>query len=111
MAESLASIDWDDVDPPLVQPVPLPDGTGAALVHDPLFEVDRLVVTPGDPPRPAAPGGECAVVIVTAGSVQVDGRCHGPGSTLLVPADAGPAGALTGDGQVLRTLLGPGRSS
>jgi mannose-6-phosphate isomerase len=107
VAESLASIDWSDVDPPLVRPVPLADGRGgAALVRDPLFEVDRLVLVAGDGPRPAAPEGECAVVIVTAGAVHLDGRCHDAGTTLLVPADAGPAGALTGEGEVLRTLLG-----
>jgi mannose-6-phosphate isomerase len=91
VAESLASIDWDDVEPSLVQPVPMGDGRSGdvALVHDPLFEVDRLLLAPGDPPRPSA-------------------GCHGPGATLLIPADAGPAGALTGDGEVLRTLLGTG---
>jgi mannose-6-phosphate isomerase len=110
VAVSLASIDWDDVEPPLVQPVPLADGGAddVAIVHDPLFEVDRLVLAPGAAPRPAAPDGECAVVIVTAGSVVVDGRCHGPGVTLLIPADAGPTGLLTGDGEVLRTLIGTG---
>jgi mannose-6-phosphate isomerase len=106
VAESLASIDWSDVEPSLLEPVPFPGGDGAALVRDPLFEVDRLVVAPADPPRPSAPEGECAVLVVAAGEVVVDGRRHGPGTTLLVPADAGCRGELTGDGTVLRAVLG-----
>jgi mannose-6-phosphate isomerase len=102
VTESLASIDWDDVEPQLLAP------NGEALVRDRLFDVDRLVVSPGDPPRPAAPDGECAVIVVTAGSVRVGDRVHGPGTTLLVPADAGWEGELCGDGEVVRTLLGAG---
>jgi mannose-6-phosphate isomerase len=107
VTESLASIDWDDVEPPLVRPTRVDPAT-ETLVRDPLFEVDRLVVAPGAPPRPAARAGECAVVIVTAGTVTLDGRRHAPGATLLVPADAGERGELTGDGTVLRARLGTG---
>ncbi len=106
--ESLASIDWADVEPSLVAPVPLPGGAGDALVHDRCFEVDRLVIARGAAPLPAAPDGECAVLVVTAGAVAVGGRTYGPGTTLLVPADAGPAGELTGDGEGLRTHHGHG---
>jgi mannose-6-phosphate isomerase len=100
VAESLASIDWSDVEPRLLVP------QGEALVHDPLFEVDRLAVAPGEA-RPAAPDGECAVVLVVSGTVELDGRAHRPGATVLVPADAGERGVLRGDGTALRTLLGP----
>jgi mannose-6-phosphate isomerase len=98
--ESLASIDFDDAAPPLVQ------ADGEALVHDALFEVDRLAL--GGRPRPAAPEGEAAVVLVTRGRVALGDRVHAPGTTVLVPADAGGDGVLQGEGEVLRVLLGTG---
>lgn len=97
--QSLRSIDWDDFEPALVEP------DGEALVHHGLFEVDRLELD-ARAPRPAAPAGECAVLIAIDGDVAVAGETHPAGTTILVPA-TGEA-SLSGTGTVLRVLLGAG---
>lgn len=92
--QSLASIDWDDVEPPLVRP------DGEALVRDELFEVDRFAI--GDE-RAAAPDGECALVCGVDGDVACGSRTLPPGRWFLVPAGGPP---LRGRSTVLRVLLG-----
>ncbi len=98
--ESLASIDWDDVEPGLVAT------DGDALVHSDEFEVDRWALS-GE--RRATEPGECAIVCVIDGIVTVAGLRLAPGHFALVPADAAdpvlrPAGAAT----VLRIQLPAG---
>ena len=89
--ESLASINWNDFDPPLVVP------DGEKLVHCSSFEVDRLTVTD---PRVVASPTSCAVVIVIDGEVECGNADFGPGGVFLVPAaDAAslPVATLEGD--------------
>ncbi len=93
--ESLASIDFDDVEPELVA------RESETIAHTDHFEVDRWRL---DGERPAAPAGECAVVQVLEGEVECAGRRFSAGQLFLVPAQADTA--LRGTGAVvLRTLL------
>jgi mannose-6-phosphate isomerase len=75
--ESLASIDWDDIEPPLV----IPDGE--RLVHNDIFEVDRLTVSA---PRVVASTASCAVLIPVDGSVSCGDSEFAAGELFLVPA-------------------------
>ena len=77
--QSLASIDWDDAEPPLVAP------DGETLVHNDVFEVDRWAL---DAPRPAAPDGECAILMALDGDVVCAGERFVPGQLFLVTASA-----------------------
>jgi mannose-6-phosphate isomerase len=95
--ESLQSIDWDDHEPPLVAPA------GEALVHNDVFEVDRIAVAG---PREAAPAGRCAALIAVDGPVACGGVELPAGRLFLVTADAEDR-ALTAAGPVtvLRAML------
>ncbi len=84
--ESLASIDFDDVEPELVA------RESETIAHTDHFEVDRWRL---DGERPAAPAGECAVVQVLEGEVECAGRRFSAGQLFLVPA-AGRHGAARG---------------
>jgi mannose-6-phosphate isomerase len=99
VSESLQSIDWDDAEPPLV----VPDGD--TLVHNEIFDVDRLTVAGVEE---AAPAGRCAMLIATDGSVRCGGETFPAGQLFLVTADAGDRD-LTSDGEgpvtVLRAML------
>ncbi len=94
--ESLASIDFADVEPQLVA------RDSETITHTGDFEVDRWRL---DGERAAAPAGECAIVVVLEGAVEAaGGRRFGPGQLFLVPAQADAT--LRGDGALLlRTLL------
>lgn len=94
--QSLRSIDFDDVEPPLLP------RDGETVVDCPYFEVDRWTV---DGARAAAPDGECAVLLVLEGEVRCGGRAFGAGELFLVPASAGLAVEGSG-GRALRVLLG-----
>jgi mannose-6-phosphate isomerase len=100
--QSLASIDFADVEPQLVA------RDSETIAHTDFFEVDRWRL---DGERAAAPDGECAVVQVLEGEVETaTGRRFGPGQLFLLPAQAGQA--LSGRGAlVLRTLLPDGASA
>jgi mannose-6-phosphate isomerase len=98
--QSLASIDWDDFEPPLVTP------DGEHLVHNEIFEVDRLVV---DRERVVASDASCAVLIPVNGAVSCGDARFEPGQLFLVPAADGPslpvASAADGPVTVLRAML------
>jgi mannose-6-phosphate isomerase len=86
--ESLASIDFTDFTPDLAPP----DDDGTALTS-PHFHLDRWTLRA---PRPAAPGGEMAVVCVVSGNATLGRERLGPGHVVLLPAvpdppDVGPA--------------------
>lgn len=94
--QSLASIDFADVEPQLVP------RDSETIAHTDFFSVDRWRLS-GE--RAAAPDGECAVIQVLEGEVvAATGRTFGSGQLFLLPAGADTtlrgAGAL-----VLRTLL------
>jgi mannose-6-phosphate isomerase len=77
--ESLASIDWNDFEPPLVT------ADGVALVHAAEFEVDRLTVSGSEP---AAPEGRCGIFIALDGAVSCGGARFLAGQLFLLSADA-----------------------
>ncbi len=92
---SLASIDFADPEPGLIEP------RGDVLVDDPELPVERWVLGL-DGTRTAAPEGECAVLCGLGGGTTVAGEPLGRGDCLLVAADA-PAEVR--GGSVLRVLL------
>jgi mannose-6-phosphate isomerase len=97
--ESLRSIDWDDFEPPLVVP------DGETLVHNDVFDVDRLSVGEA---VPACPAGRCAALMSLGGGVSCAGERFAAGQLFLVTADADDrALAADGDGPVtvLRAML------
>lgn len=77
--EAMASIDWDDVEPPLAQ------ADGETLARTPYFTVSRWLVA--EPRRATAPG-ECAVICVLSGRVTCGGEVFDEGDVFLVPAAA-----------------------
>lgn len=97
--ESMRSIDWDDVEPALVQP------DGETLVAGELFVVERWAL---DGARRVTDPGECAIVVPLDGAVELDGEALAAGEFALVPADT-PAHAATvsGTATVLRIMLAP----
>jgi mannose-6-phosphate isomerase len=97
--ESLRSIDWSDFEPPLVVP------DGETLVHNDVFDIDRLPVARA---TEACPAGRCAALIALGGAVTCAGQRFAPGQLFLVTADA-DGRALAADGDepvtVLRAML------
>ena len=89
--ESLASIDFGDVEPEL-----LPRGEGV-LAENPCFVVARRQLA--EDAVPLAADGECALIAVLDGEARAGGQAFGPGSFFLLTADAaepvgGPAEVL-----------------
>jgi mannose-6-phosphate isomerase len=96
--ESMASIDWDDVEPPLLR------GDGP-LTENAFFRVQRRVLSGAT--VVTAPG-ECTVVAVVEGALECGGVTFPPGSFFLVPADGGadlPVVPADGQATVLVTEL------
>jgi mannose-6-phosphate isomerase len=95
--DSLASIDWDDAEPELVVP------DGETLVHNAIFDVDRLTVV-GD--VAVAPEGRCAVLMAVDGTVSCDCTQFSAGQLFLITADA-DARTLSAESpvSVIRTML------
>lgn len=79
VTESLACIDFEDVEPALH---PADDPMLAATEF---FRVTRRSLTT---PEHVAADGECAIVCVLTGDARCGGERFGPGSFFLVPADA-----------------------
>lgn len=94
--QSLASIDFSDV-----EPAPRPPGDGVVVANG-YFTVTRRTV--GGPERVTTPG-DCAVVAVLSGEARCGENRFGPGSVFLVPADAGDALPVTGPAELLVTEL------
>ncbi|HEX6388195.1 MAG TPA: type I phosphomannose isomerase catalytic subunit [Solirubrobacteraceae bacterium] len=68
--QSMASIDWDDVEPPLLP------RDGDTVVETEYFTVSRRAPTPG----------ECAIVCVLSGNAECGGETFAAGDVFLVPA-------------------------
>ena len=79
--QSLVAIDWNDVEPGLVEP------DGDSLVRADVFVVERWTLAPGEARR-VTDHGECAIVTTLDGAVTVGGVPVAPGTLALVPADA-----------------------
>ena len=95
--QSLASIDFSDVEPAL-----RPAGDGV-VVANAFFTVTRRTLGVAAE-RVAAPG-ECAVVGVLSGEAACGGERFGPGAFFLIPADAGDALPVSGPAGLLVTEL------
>jgi mannose-6-phosphate isomerase len=80
VAESLRSIDFDDVEPGLVRPA------GESLLRDRLFEIDRWLLAA---PRPAGDPGRFVIVGCTSGAVECAGVTVRAGEFMLLPAMLG----------------------
>jgi len=95
---SLASIDFDDVEPTMDQP------DGATLADCPLFRVEKLELAPGA----SVDNGRAdrfAIFSVAEGELHAsDGERFGKGDFLLNPAGAAPLAAATAS-TVLRTTI------
>jgi mannose-6-phosphate isomerase len=97
--QSMRSIDWDDVEPGLVEP------DGETLVSSDLFVVERWAL---DGARRVTEEGECAIVVPLDGAVELAGEPLAAGEFALVPADAeGEAATIAGAATVLRIMLAP----
>ncbi len=94
--ESLACIDFGDVEPTLHPP------GDAVLASDEHFRVTRRTIAA---PERVTAQGECAIVCVLAGEAHCGGERFGPGSFFLVPADAGDGLPVGGPAEVLVTEL------
>ena len=75
--QALASIDFDDVRPNLVQP------DGETLVHNELFEVQKWNLSA---PREIAPAGQFGIVCCLTGRVSCANVTIGPGEFMLISA-------------------------
>jgi len=100
IAESLMSIDFEDIEPTVETP------RGEALVECPLFQVEKWHL---DAPR-EHPGAGFAIFTVTEGRVACGAREFGRGSFFLLPAgsSARQLVPLTPGASVLRTTI-PGQ--
>ncbi len=77
IAESLRSINFDDIRPSLVAPA------GESLVRDDLFVIEKWTLSR---PRTIAPPGTFAIVIGLTGACACAGVTIAPGQVMLVPA-------------------------
>lgn len=91
--ESLASIDFSDVEPGLRSP-----GDGILAANE-FFRVARRTLE--DEPEVVTASGECALVCVLTGEALCGGTRFGPGAFFLVPADDGPELPVGGPAEVL----------
>lgn len=99
VAESLASITWDDV-----TPIPHRDAAGTRLLADAAeFRLRQLEVTSGDElPLPAAPEPRL-LSVVSGGLVTPTGRRVERGETVLLPYASDPRFTASEDTRVLVT--------
>lgn len=97
--QSLASIDFDDVEPAL-----RPPGDGV-LEANAFFAVTRRTILAAAERVTAE--GECAIVCVLAGEATCGGARFGPGAIFLVPAATGGELPVAGPTEVLVTELPP----
>lgn len=103
IAESLASIDFDDHEPAMDVPL------GETLAECPYFKTTRKVRAAGEEiSNPDA--GRFSIIVVVSGSLRsVSGRRFEKGTCLLLPRDAKPLIALQ-DASVLQVTLPDGRA-
>jgi mannose-6-phosphate isomerase len=97
--QSLASIDWDDVEPRL-----LPRRDGETLVSNEFFSVERWTL---DGERFAAPPGECAIVCALGGAIECGGTSFDAGELFVVPSAPGaePMHPAHDSADLLRIML------
>src|SRR4051812_2296712 len=96
--ESLACIDWEDVEPELLR------GEASRRIATPYFELDRIELAAGDR-EPAFPPGEGGVLGVLQGEIACGDASFTAGDFFLAPAAAALELAATGDAAVLRVML------
>lgn len=94
--ESLASIDFNDFEPPV-------SGAGEKTVAScPFFVVEKLNL---DAPRDVRPDGRFALVTVTDGTVLCGGKRFGKGQFFIVPVGGMPDAALKPEGAAAQILV------
>jgi mannose-6-phosphate isomerase class I len=76
--EAMQCIDFDDIEPALLQPV------GESLVRHELFEIDKWIL---GAEREVAEPGRFAIVVCLTGELACAGRQFKPGDFFLVPAE------------------------
>lgn len=103
VSQSLASIDFSDV-----EPAPRPPGDGIIAANN-CFTVTRRTI--GQDAERVSAEGECAIVCVLTGEAACGEQRFGPGCFFLVPADAGGELRVTGPAEVLVTELPEAASS
>jgi mannose-6-phosphate isomerase len=95
--ESLASINFDDPEPGVVEP------QGEVLIECPHFRVERWEVKESDPPRDCGTESRFAVFTIVSGRFECGGVEFTDGAFFLAPADSGLN--IHGSGSLLRTTL------
>ena len=95
--QSLAAIDFSDVEPALYPP-----GDGLAVSND-YFRVAHRTLERA--PEAVAAAGECALVCVLSGEASCGGQRFAAGSFFLIPADSAGALPVAGPAAVLVTEL------
>jgi len=93
LPQSLASIDFSDLEPAL-----RPPGDGLVLANE-NFTVTRRRIESA--PEQVTTEGECAIVCVLTGETRCGNERFGSGSFFLVPADTGSALPVSGPAEVL----------
>lgn len=96
--ESLAALDFDDVEPSFARP------EGEVLVRCPYYVLERWELGGGGPRR-ATEAGECAILAGLDGTPTVQGEPLAVGAFVLTPATSDCA--VAGTGTVLRITLPP----
>jgi mannose-6-phosphate isomerase len=99
LEQSLASIDFHDIEPPIVEPQA--DGT---LVDCEQFHVEKWSL---DGPRKVEPNDRFAIFVVVDGEVDCDGQRFTTGTFLLVPPVIahGTFSPVNGHAALLRTTI------
>ncbi|MEI8387263.1 MAG: type I phosphomannose isomerase catalytic subunit [Verrucomicrobiota bacterium] len=95
IAESLASIDFEDFEPPVC------GARETSVARCPFFDVEKIVLSSS---RDVRPPGRFALVAVTGGAVRCGGIPFGKGQFFIVPAD-GTGLDLTPEGGPAEILL------
>ena len=98
IAESLASIDFEDFEPPVC------GARETVLARCPFFDVEKIILSS---PRDVRPPGRFALVAVAGGAVRCGGISFGKGQFFIAPADGAglELSPETGKTEVLLTTL------
>jgi mannose-6-phosphate isomerase len=79
VAESMACIDFDDIEPGMDMP------SGHTLAECDHFKVDKITLTTGEPIANPDPDRFSILAVVSGGLTDAEGCTHAPGQFLLVP--------------------------
>jgi mannose-6-phosphate isomerase len=97
LEESLASINFDDPEPTMAEPL------GELIVECPYFRVERWELTGDQSPRPTATDEQFGVFTVANGEIDCGGMRFTEGASFLAPASSGLQ--VSGKGTLLKTTI------